>query len=155
MNSILFRSATIKSITMKRFLLYFLIFTSSVSVSQAQDVAVEGGKKEQKIKALYVAYVTQQLNLTETEAQKFWPIHAQFDAEVKSVGMELPELERQQATLNIKKKYQDRFSGILGNSRSNKFFGIDGEFRRKLIDEIRKRRQQNNLNQRPNRRKNF
>ena len=140
---------------MKRFLLYFLISTCGAGVSQAQDAAVDGGKKEQKIQALYVAYVTQQLNLTETEAQKFWPVHAQFDAEVKSVGMDLPELERQQATLNIKKKYQDRFSGILGNNRSNRFFGIDGEFRRKLIDEIRKRRQQNNFNERPNRRKNF
>lgn len=102
------------------------------------------GKKEQKIKALYVAYVTQKLNLSESEAQKFWPVHAQFDAELKQVSLDIPELERQQAILNVKKKYQDRFSGVLGTARTNDFYRLDGEFRKKLVEEMRKRRQENN-----------
>ena len=133
---------------MKRILLSLLFFFSSVMIVHAQD---EAGRK-QKMQALYVAYVTQQLKLTETEAQKFWPVHAQFDAEIKSVSRDLPELERQQASLNIKKKYQDKFSSILGAQRADSFYKIDGEFRKKLVDEIRKRRQDNNQG---NRRKNF
>lgn len=140
---------------MKKFLLYFLLLTGNFTVAYAQDGADDAGKKEQKIKALYVAYVTQQLNLTETEAQKFWPLHAQFETEMKSVSVDMPELEKQQASLNIKKKYQDRFTNILGNARSNNFYRLDGEFRRKLVDEIRKRRQQNGMNQRQGKRRNF
>ena len=142
---------------MKNILLYIFFLTAGVSVARAQDqIPGEDGKKAQKIQALYVAYITQQLNLNEVEAQKFWPLHAQFDGEIKSVNIDMPELERQQAILNIKKKYQDRFTGILGNNRSNNFYKIDGEFRKKLIDQLRKRRQQNNFNQRPvGQRKNF
>lgn len=140
---------------MKKFLLYTLLFIGSFSVAHAQDGQEDGPKREQKIKALYVAYVTQQLNLTEAEAQKFWPIHAQFEAEMKGVSIDMPELDRQQAALNIKKKYQDRFTSVLGSARSNNFYRLDWEFRKKLVDEIRKRRQQNGLNQRPGKRKNF
>lgn len=33
----------------------------------------------QKIKALKIAYITEQLNLSPEEAQKFWPIYNKFD----------------------------------------------------------------------------
>ena len=138
---------------MKRFLLYILFLTGGFSLANAQETPEQGARK-QKIQALYVAYVTQQLNLTETEAQKFWPLHAQFDGEIKAVGIDLPELDRQQQTLNIKKKYLERFSNILGPSRSNNFYRLKDEFSKKLIDEVRKRRNQNNMNQRPGRRNN-
>ena len=136
---------------MTRFLLYILLFTVSASAAKAQEQPPEESvQKKQRMEALYVAYVTRQLNLTESEAQKFWPVHAQFDAEIKAVNTDLPELERQQSLLNIKKKYQDRFTNILGPSRSNNFYRLHGEFTKKLVDEIHKRRQQNNMNsQRP------
>lgn len=139
---------------MKRILLYILLLTGSISVAHAQEGPEDPGKKAQNMKALYVAYVTQQLNLTETEAQKFWPLHAQFDAEIKSVSLDLPELERQQKNLDIKKKYLDRFANIIGSPRSNKFYKLKDEFTKKLVDHMRNR-QQNNMNQRPGRRKNF
>lgn len=111
--------------------------------------------KKQKIQALYIAYVTQQLTLTEVEAQKFWPIHGQYDAEIKAVGVDLPELERQQSLLNIKKKYSERFTTVLGKAeRTDKFFKIDEGFRRKLIEEMRKRRQQNSPGLRQGNRRN-
>ena len=41
------------------------------------------GKKgsREKIKALKVAYLTEQLNLTSSEAEKFWPIYNRFEKE--------------------------------------------------------------------------
>ena len=36
------------------------------------------GKKD-KVKALKVAYITEELNLTTEEAQRFWPIYNAFD----------------------------------------------------------------------------
>ncbi len=107
------------------------------------------GKREQKVQALYVAYITQELKLTEEEAQKFWPIHQQYDNEIKGVKSEASELERQQAALNIKKKYQDRFTKVLGVQRTNDFYVKDGEFRKKLIERLRNMRQQNMLRQQP------
>lgn len=57
-----------------KFLLPFLfLFVSTVSFSQGFR-----GKKE-KVKALKVAYITDELNLTTEEAQRFWPIYNAFD----------------------------------------------------------------------------
>ena len=38
-------------------------------------------ESREKIKALKVAYLTEQLSLTTEEAQKFWPIYNKFDKE--------------------------------------------------------------------------
>ena len=134
---------------MKHILLILSIFISSFGAIKAQDQRQppDPAKREQKIKALYVAYITQDLKLTEEEAQKFWPVHAQFDAEVKAVNLDMPELDRQQAVLNIKKKYQDRFVKILGNDRTNAFFRSDAEFRKKLVERLKNMRQQNKQRQ--------
>lgn len=125
---------------MKHILLYISIFICSISLAQAQP---DPAKREEKIQALYIAYVTQQLKLTEDEAQKFWPVHAQYDNEIKSVRSDLTELDRQQAALNVKKKYQDKFIKILGADRANDFFKTDAEFRKKMIERLRKLRQGN------------
>ena len=139
---------------MKHILLFIILLTGSFSFAYAQVDEPDAGKQEQKVKALYVAYITQQLNLNEEEAQRFWPLHKQFDGELKSVDLNMAELPRQQAILDIKKKYQDRFTKILGNGRTDAFFRKDTEFRKKLVDTMRNRRQQNNMNQRPLRRNN-
>ncbi len=137
---------------MKHLILSLLFLAGSFSVAFAQEDDPDPAKREQKIQALYIAYITQQLNLNEEEAQKFWPLHKQFDGELRSVDMNMPELDRQQQVLNIKKKYQDRFTRILGNNRTDAFYRKDMEFRKKLVENIRQRRQQNNMNQRPPRR---
>jgi len=125
---------------MKKYLLIVIMFLGSFSFAKAQD----GGddQKVKDIKALYVAYVTKQLDLTPEEAQKFWPLHTQFENDLKTVNKDLPELQKQQAYLDIKKRYQDNFVRILGAGRCDRFFRMDGEFKRKLL-EIRNQRQQN------------
>ena len=50
----------------------------------------------QKIQALYIAFISRELKLTEAEAQKFWPVHTEFDNEVRAVKPDINELERQQ-----------------------------------------------------------
>ena len=96
----------------------------------------------QKIQALYIAFISRELKLTEAEAQKFWPVHTEFDNEVRAVKPDINELERQQTILNIKKKYQERFIKILGSDRTNNFYKVDAEFRKKLVERLQKIRQQ-------------
>ncbi|MFT3982133.1 MAG: hypothetical protein QM687_16815 [Ferruginibacter sp.] len=126
----------------------FLLVMGGIGSSFAQDDSNPNPNREQKIEALYVAYITKELGLTEAEAQKFWPIHSQYDAEIKAVNS-ADELTRQQAQLNIKKKYQDRFIKVIGADRTNNFYVKDSEFRKKLIDRLRKLRQQNQGGGRP------
>lgn len=139
---------------MKHILLFITLFTGYISVGHAQENDPDPVKREQKIQALYVAYITQQLNLNEEEAQKFWPLHKQFDSELKAVDFSMPELKKEQVVLDIKKKYQDRFSKVVGNNRTDNFFRKDTEFRKRLVERLRKVRQQNDGTRRPPRRNN-
>jgi hypothetical protein len=127
---------------MKQLLLLLLFFTAFGSMAQQPGMA----NREQKIEALYVAYISKELKLTEDEAKKFWPIHTSYDQEVRAVKNDANEIDRQQAVLNIKKKYQDRFVNVLGQERTNNFFIKDAEFRKKLVDQLRKMRQENQQN---------
>ena len=131
---------------MKRFLLAAMIMISAFAATAQDTPPVDENQRQEKIQALYVAYITQQLALTPDEAQKFWPVHTQFTNELKAVRSDMPELEKQQAVLNIKKKYQDNFNRVLGPKRCERFFRIDGDFKRKLLERIRK---QNAIQQRP------
>lgn len=134
---------------MKNFILAFTFFLSGFIVQAQEQRDPDPVKREQKIKALYVAYISQELKLTEAEAQKFWPVHSEFDNEVRSVKMDLSELDRQQNVLNIKKKYQDRFTRIIGVERTDAFFRSDAEFRKKLVERLKNMRQQNAGKPRP------
>ena len=134
---------------MKKFILYisFLFAVFNVVAQSPTDDQEMNPKKEEKIKALYVAYITQQLQLTPDEAQKFWPMHAQYEADLRAVNNSSSnELDKQQAVLNVKKKYQSSFTKILGNDRSNNFYRQDGEFRKKLVERLKQMRQQRQQN---------
>ena len=121
------------------FCIFFLI--SIFALAQQDNSKVNRGDKKEKIKQLYVAYITEELTINEEEAQKFWPIQLQYDKEIKTViKKEMPELEREENVLIIRKKYAAKFEKILGSSRTDLFFKKDREFRNKLIDHLRKKR---------------
>ena len=60
---------------MKTKILFPIIFLLVTSLSFYKRIK----KKREKVKALKVAYITEQLELTTDEAQKFWPIYNAFD----------------------------------------------------------------------------
>ena len=127
---------------MKKLFITIAIFAGCITTALAQqDMPGDDAKRQEKIQALYVAYVTKELDLTSDEAQKFWPVHNQFENELKAVKKDLPELEIEQAKLNIKKKYQNSFNGILGVNRCERFFKMNSAFKKKLMERLRKQRQ--------------
>jgi Skp family chaperone for outer membrane proteins len=126
---------------MKKYILIATLLLGSFSMAFAQENQPgDEQTKQERIKALYVAYVTQQLQLTPDEAQKFWPVHTQFENDLKGVNKDLPELSKEQARLDIKKKYQDNFVKILGSGRCERFFKMNDEFKRKLRDRLQNQR---------------
>ncbi len=138
---------------MKKFIINLgFIFVAFVATAQTSEQPVveeaqPNPQRVEKIKALYVAYITQQLNLTPDDAQKFWPLHAQYEAEIKIANQgNADELARQQNVLNIKKKYQANFNKLLGIDRCNNFYRYDGEFRKKMFERLKQMRQQRQNN---------
>jgi glyoxylase-like metal-dependent hydrolase (beta-lactamase superfamily II) len=146
---------------MKKIATLIAFFFSVLSTISAQDFPPPpggrgpgpGGNKGERMKAMYVAYISDELKLSEDDAQKFWPVHSQYEADIRSLNRDLPELDREQAVLDIKKKYQDKFSKVLGKDRTDEFYKKDAEFRKKMVDklkEMRERRQGGEMPDRPN-----
>jgi hypothetical protein len=128
---------------MKKILFTLVFFVTALVAVKAQDIQpADNAEGQKKIEALYVAYITKELNLTAEEAQKFWPVHTEFTNEIKAVKKDLPQLDKEEAVLKIKKRYQERFNPILGNKRCERFFRMNEDFRRKLLERIRKQRQE-------------
>lgn len=99
-------------------------------------------QREEKVRALYVAYVTQQTKLTEEEAKSFWPVHAQYEAELRSAMTgNTDQLEKEQAVINVKKKYRPSFQKVIGAERTNSFFKMNDEFRQRLVDRLKNMKQ--------------
>lgn len=67
---------------MKNILIVIVVFLSAFSSLQAQ------GKKEdhrEKIKALKVAFITQELNMSSQTAQKFWPVYNKYEMDKRAL----------------------------------------------------------------------
>lgn len=123
---------------MKAILLFLSLFT--FLHTDAQPPAGQAKDRKERVEALYVAYISRELQLTETEAEKFWPVHSQYDAELKALSKTLSEIERLEAQLAIKKKYEERFVKVIGKDRTDEFFRKDAAFRERLIERLRQKR---------------
>ncbi len=126
---------------MKKYLLIlFALFTFSLANAQNGN-----GQRIEKIQALKIAFITQRLDLTPAEAEKFWPIYNDYEHELNNLRLNNRNgdvLDNEQKLLNIKKKYSPSFEKVLGPQKLNKFFNAEKEFRNILIKRLKAQRQQ-------------
>lgn len=114
-----------------------------------------GTKKQQDIEALKVAFISKELNLTPEEAQKFWPVYNQYTNELRTIVKDDQDIiDRDEKVLNLRKRYRDDFTKILGPHRMNQIFSAEGKFRQLLIRSIRNQKVQRNNANRPLKRNN-
>lgn len=95
----------------------------------------------QRVEAFKIAYINQQLNLTPDEARTFWPLYNQYQNELHNAINEhaSDEIARDEAILDIRKKYQNQFSGILGRPRANRVFQSERQFNGFLLRQLHNR----------------
>lgn len=127
--------------------LYFIIaFASITSFARAQE-ELPSEKKQQDIEALKVAFISKELELTPDEAQKFWPLYNQYSKELRStIKDDADILDRDERVLNLRKRYRDQFTKVLGNQRMNRIFNAEGRFRQILIKSMRNQNLRNKAN---------
>ena len=103
---------------MKRTILYIVIFLISVS-SFAQP-------NQGKIRVLKIAFITEKLNLTETEAEKFWPIYNTYDKNTSKIKHEEINKIRQEIRQNM---------GALSDNKANELLDRFIEAEKNLYNE--------------------
>lgn len=137
----------------KATIILFVILTSWSTFSQNSD-------KREKIKALKVAFITEQLELTETEAQKFWPIYNTYEtnkdkqrklaydkhkqisddmteAQAKAILNDLIKFEKERQ--NFRVDYIESLMKVMPAKKVIKLRTAEDEFNRKMLHEYKKR----------------
>lgn len=140
---------------MRTLIIALLLSVSLHSFSQDND-------RRERIKALKVAYLTEQLELSKTEAQQFWPIYNTFEEKEHELRKEnyskrkeinFESLSEQDAKKMIddmvsaeKKKQELRenfirdLQKILPSKKIIKLKVAEDEFNKKMFEEFKKRK---------------
>lgn len=139
---------------MKKILIPLLTLLLSVNVfAQRLD--------KKKLKALKIAHITEQLNLTEEEAQAFWPIYnanedarekQQLATQKKHMNKDFESLtedeakkmiedhfKREEALLKQEKAYFLKLNKVLSAKKILILKRADHSFKRRMIKEFRER----------------
>lgn len=136
---------------MKYGFLMLAVCISTLATYAGEDPFQEGGKGD-KIESLRIAFISQHLNLTPEEAQKFWPVYNAYRADMETLrknfkmGPEGPQptadqsLDFDQKKLDLKKKYKVQFEAAIGKQKVDQLYNLEREFYQKL-KELRDKRE--------------
>jgi Spy/CpxP family protein refolding chaperone len=148
-----------------------LIICASMMTAWSQP----GQMKGERIKQLKIAFISEKLDLSVEEGQQFWPVFNEFEDKKESLDQQLRQEENaigsksspnasdlEKAILSISELRRQEVSihaefvldclPILGPDKTRILIGIEKEFKKKLLEEIQARRQQNQ-GQRPGQRR--
>ena len=142
----------------------FALFANAALFASAQDDEMSGLPEDrlQEIKAQKTAFLTQRLDLSPEEAQKFWPVYNLYDKEVDANRKEMrtnhkaakkdddlteaeasaaidQQLASKQKELDIRKKYAGEFKKTIGAVKTLKLAKAEREFQKELIKRFRDR----------------
>jgi len=145
---------------MKNRILTLLMLTSMVAVAQPEGKPGDFEAKRDKIEAIKVAFITEQIDLTVEESQSFWPVYnemsdeehalrkAQRDAfvdlkdfdnasdkEVEKAIMELADLSVE--IEELRKNYLPKFIDIIGAKKTAKLMKAEKEFGKRLMERMK------------------
>ena len=117
------------------------------------------GNMESRIRSMRVAFITERMKLTPEEAEKFWPIHNQYEGEMRKIRekyraerdfqtMSDQEVERfltdhldmEEELLKLKRDYYTRMRKVVPARKLAMYVRADLDFNRKLIQSLQNRK---------------
>lgn len=140
------------------------LITLSILFLLTLNAFSQGKEKEERIKALKIAFITERLALTETEAQKFWPIYNAFEdqnntlrrkahnrpkaedfdsmteQDAKSMINEMISIETQRSQL--REKFMNDLLAVLPAKKVVNLKIAEDAFNKRMFEEFKKRRQE-------------
>ncbi len=142
---------------MKKFLIVVVMFLSAFSSLYSQEKKEEDHRE--RIKALKVAFITQELNMSPQTAEKFWPVYNKYeidkralhkrenvdwdkigtisDSKAEAMLKEYLEVEREEYI--IKRQLFTDLKKILSAREIVLLHKLESDFHKKMIQEYRNR----------------
>ena len=128
---------------MKKFfsVLVILCWLGLPAFSQGQPQQPSAGNLE----TYKIGFITNRLNLTSQEAEKFWPIYREYSAEKRQAFANFQRdhnrLGYEEAVVNIKKKYAVEFVRAIPPGKVNDFWQVEVDFENFVRRELQRRQQ--------------
>lgn len=138
------------------------VFTLALMVCAV--MAQPGARMMENIEAMKVGFITQKLDLSSEEAQKFWPVYNKYSDELEKLRIgfkgkmraDLSDMESMTdaqaekalnemlnfklAEVDITRKYVSEFKKVLPIKKVVQLFKAEQEFKVKLLSDIKERR---------------
>jgi hypothetical protein len=144
--------------------IFFLSLLASVTYAQDDDIPQQDAKVRDKIEAARVAYITDQLQLTPAEAEKFWPIYREFSQRRKEIRQQLKgaktpdpsktdqeavdeQFKMKQQELDLEKDYSGRLLKVISAQKLRTLPQAERRFRQMILDQIQRRQMQHERQQ--------
>jgi hypothetical protein len=143
---------------MKRIIFIIGLMAGTTLSIYAQELDSE---RMEKLKAYRVSYITNKVNLTSEEAQKFWPLFNELTDEIEILKKERLEYMRdvrkkgldnlseeelkevieknfewEQSELDVKKKYGKEFQKVLPIRKVALYYRAEKEFKKDLLERL-------------------
>jgi len=146
---------------MKKIYTILLLLVTVIAFGQGMEDRIE------RVKALRVAYISEKLNLTTDEAQRFWPVFNQFDDKMDGLHKQKRQLmfklrpenasrlsEKETTILmdeddrleeeiqNNRRQLVKNLQGVIPNQKILMLRQIEVEFKQKLLNQMKNRREE-------------
>jgi hypothetical protein len=138
-----------------------ILLTTTLGFAQEADKGKYSPEQKEKIEALKVSFLTEKMNLTPEEAQKFWPVYNKYKEERKALKQDMRENKgekpdfntmsdqdlnnmmeqkfvREQKELDLKKKYLAEFKKVLPVKKVALLYQAEDEFKKHLLQQAQK-----------------
>ncbi len=144
---------------MKKWIIGMALATFAILNLQAQPGPAAERPGGERIQAMRTAFITNRLSLSPEEAQQFWPLFNQFEAEQKKIRDKYrpakdllsmtdaeadkflsSQFEMDQEMLNLKKDYMQRMKKVLPVRKVAMLTRIEQEFREQLLENLQQMR---------------
>lgn len=141
-----------------------MIGTSPLMAQDRQERKIERGDRAERfaqMKSMKIAFITEHLELTPEEAEKFWPIYNEYEKKRdeaakgiferfnpdKEEPLELSDEDadkliqqrfaEEQTLFDLKKEYYIKYKEVLTASRILKLYETENRFKRHLLERVR------------------
>lgn len=147
--------------TVKLLLLLTMLGASIAPVMAQDDEHEETGND--RVESLKIAFITEKLNLTSSEAKNFWPVYNEFESQIKRLRAKekeniaslkaktavsdqdadkfmVDQLQLKQQQLDLTKRYIGEFKKVLPAKKVARLLMLEQEFKQQLLKRLKDRR---------------
>jgi hypothetical protein len=132
-----------------------LLLTVLILLMSTMGFAQQG--KGARVHALKVSYITDKLDLSSAQAERFWPVYNRYEAELRSLRQEFRKetggknkarsseeahrmiednLDFQEDVIALKRRYKDEFLKVISAQQLSGLYAAERDFKQMLIKRL-------------------